>query len=122
MFVISCDASIIVVNTNDRSIARVAQEKEQKPFKDRFPARKSVAIRTLAANLKRLRKLRGWSQDTLAREARVDQNAISLIENRRSNPTIVAIESLAKALGVAVAELLVPPLKGRNASATAKDV
>jgi transcriptional regulator with XRE-family HTH domain len=101
----------------------VAEEKtDQKPFKDRFPARKSAALRTLAANIRRLRKQRGWSQDALASAARIDQNAVSLIENRRSNPTIVAIEGLAKALGVPVAELLVPPLKGRNASATAKDV
>lgn len=67
-----------------------------------------MAIRTLAANLRHLRKLRGWSQDTLAREARVDQNAISLIENRRSNPTIVAIEGLAKAFDVPIADLLTP--------------
>lgn len=87
-----------------------AQQKkpEQKPFKERFPARKSAALRTLAANLRRLRKDRGWSQDALAAEARIDQNAVSLMENRRSNPTIVAVESLAKALKVPVAELLTP--------------
>lgn len=75
-----------------------------------------MAIRTLAANLRHLRKLRGWSQDTLAREARVDQNAISLIENRRSNPTIVAIESLAMALEVSVAELLTAQPKARRSA------
>ena len=84
------------------------EKKDQKPFKDRFPARKSTAIRILAANVRRLRKQRGWSQDTLASTARIDQNAVSLIENQRSNPTIVAIESLAKALEVPVAELLTP--------------
>lgn len=75
----------------------------------------------IAANIRRLRKQRGWSQDALAREAGIDQNAVSLIENRRANPTIVAIEGLAKALGVPIAELLAPPLKGRNASA-AEDI
>jgi transcriptional regulator with XRE-family HTH domain len=96
----------------------VAEEKkEQKPFKERFPARRSAALRALAANLRRLRNSRGWSQDALAREARVDQNAISLIENRRSNPTIVAIESLAKAFDVPVAELLTPQTASKKTGA-----
>jgi transcriptional regulator with XRE-family HTH domain len=95
----------------------VATEKiEQKPFKERFPSRKSAALRALAANLRRLREQRGWSQDALAREARVDQNAISLIENRRSNPTVVAIESLAKALDVPIVELLAPKPKRAGAA------
>lgn len=85
---------------------------DQKPFKDRFPARKSAAVRTLAANIRRLRKLQGWSQDELASAARIDQNAVSLIENGRSNPTIVAIEGLAKAFGVPIAVLLTPKKAG----------
>lgn len=85
-------------------------KKEQKPFKERFPSRESEALRTLAANLFDLRKVRGWSQDELAREAGIDQNAISLIENCRSNPTVVAIEGFAQALDVTVAELLTPRL------------
>jgi transcriptional regulator with XRE-family HTH domain len=104
-------------------MASVAEEKtDQKPFKDRFPARKSAAVRTLAVNIRRLRKQRGWSQDALAREAGVDQNAVSLIENRRANPTIVAIEGLAKALDVPVVELLAPEPKAKRASAAKKPV
>ena len=65
-------------------------------------------MRTLAANLRRLRKERGWSQDALAAAAGIDQNAVSLIENRRSNPTIVAVEGLARAFKVPIVELLTP--------------
>ncbi|WP_454633766.1 helix-turn-helix domain-containing protein [Bradyrhizobium cenepequi] len=97
-------------------MAEAQQKKpEQKPFKERFPARKSAALRTLAANLRRLRKERGWSQDTLAAAAGIDQNAVSLIENRRSNPTVVAVEGLADAFKVPIAELLTPGTKTRSA-------
>lgn len=99
-------------------MAEAQQKKpEQKPFKERFPARKSAALRTLAANLRRLRKDRGWSQEALAAKAGIDQNAVSLIENRRSNPTIVAVEGLADAFKVPVAELLTPCTAPKKASA-----
>ncbi|WP_249780399.1 helix-turn-helix transcriptional regulator [Bradyrhizobium sp. dw_411] len=83
-------------------------DRQQKPFGERFPARESAALQTLAANLRKLRADRGWSQDALASAAKIDQNAVSLIENCRSNPTVTAVENLAEALGVPVAELLTP--------------
>lgn len=87
------------------------------PFGKRFPARKSDALRSLAANVKRLRESRDWSQTRLAKAARIDQNAVSLVENRRSNPTVTAIEGLAKALGVPIAELFAPqPEAARSGS------
>lgn len=84
------------------------EDDKQTPFGERFPARGSAALQTLAVNLRRLRADRGWSQDVLASAAKIDQNAVSLIENCRSNPTITGVENVAKALKVPVAELLTP--------------
>jgi transcriptional regulator with XRE-family HTH domain len=74
-------------------------------FGERFPARNSAVSKALAANVRRLRKERGWSQTDLAAETRVEQAEISLIENGRANPTLLMLESIAKALGVAFMEL-----------------
>lgn len=86
-------------------------------FKERFPARDSAAVKTLAANIRRLRKLKGWSQDRLAAELDVEQNAISLLENGRSNPTVMMVEAIARIFGVRTAELLEPSPKVRKAKA-----
>jgi transcriptional regulator with XRE-family HTH domain len=77
----------------------------QSGFGERFPARNSAVSKALAANVRRLRKERGWSQTDLAAETRVEQAAISLIENGRANPTLLMLESIAKALGIAFMEL-----------------
>jgi transcriptional regulator with XRE-family HTH domain len=67
-------------------------------FGDRFPARNSAVSKALAANVRRLRKERGWTQDDLAAETKVEQAAISLIENGRAIPTLLMLESIARAL------------------------
>jgi transcriptional regulator with XRE-family HTH domain len=56
-----------------------------------------------------LRKARDWSQDQLAAELEVEQNAVSLLENSRSNPTLLLIEQIEKVFGVGVTELLILP-------------
>lgn len=76
-----------------------------KGFGDRFPVRDSEVLGTLARNVRRLRKKRKWTQDDLAAEAEIEQMAVSLIENRRSNPTIEVLEKVAVALEVPFAEL-----------------
>jgi transcriptional regulator with XRE-family HTH domain len=70
-----------------------------KGFESRFPARTSPAVKALASNVRALRKDRDWSQAKLADEVGVEQNAISLIENGRANPTVVVLEQIAHALG-----------------------
>jgi transcriptional regulator with XRE-family HTH domain len=75
-------------------------------FEKRFPTRDSAAVETLALNVRRLRKAKEWSQDRLASEVGIDQNAVSLIENGRANPTILVIEEIARALEVGLVELL----------------
>jgi transcriptional regulator with XRE-family HTH domain len=60
----------------------------------------------LAVNMKRLRKERGWSQETLADEAGLDRTYISGIERVVRNPTITVAERVARALGCRMGDLL----------------
>jgi transcriptional regulator with XRE-family HTH domain len=83
-------------------------------FGKRFPARNSAVSKTLAANIRRLRKARGWTQDDLAAEVKVEQAAISLIENARANPTLLTLETVAKALDVSFVDLFAAPVKPRR--------
>jgi len=76
-----------------------------KGFGERFPARDSEAVVALANNVRRLRKKRGWTQDDLAGAAQIEQMAVSLIENRRANPTIEQLEKIATTLEVRVVDL-----------------
>lgn len=74
-------------------------------FEKRFPLRDSKAIQVLAANLKRLRQEHGLSQQQLSSQTGIDQAAISLIENGRSNPTVLMLESLAAAFDIHLTDL-----------------
>jgi transcriptional regulator with XRE-family HTH domain len=74
-------------------------------FTARFPVRDTVAAKALARNVRRLRRARGLSQDELADVVGIQTAAISHIENRRGNPTMVTIELLAEALGVRFIDL-----------------
>jgi transcriptional regulator with XRE-family HTH domain len=74
-------------------------------FEKRFPARDSQIAKALARNVVRLRKDRGWTQDELAAKLGIEQMAVSLIENARSNPTLEALEAIATCLGVKFVEL-----------------
>ena len=60
----------------------------------------------LAANLRRLRHERGLSQEAFADEAGIHRTYISDLERAARNPTIKLVETLAKALGVSVSDLL----------------
>jgi transcriptional regulator with XRE-family HTH domain len=60
----------------------------------------------LARNMKALRKARGWSQETLAGEARLDRTYVSGIERRVRNPTVTVVERIARALKCKLGELL----------------
>lgn len=74
-------------------------------FATRFPVRDTEAAKALARNVRRLRQARGLSQDELAGAIGIQTSAISHIENRRGNPTLVTIELLAEALGVRFIDL-----------------
>jgi transcriptional regulator with XRE-family HTH domain len=60
----------------------------------------------LAANLRRERLAKGWSQMELADEAELHFTYISAVECRKRNVSIDAMERLAKALGMELWELL----------------
>jgi transcriptional regulator with XRE-family HTH domain len=60
----------------------------------------------LAANVKRLRNERGWSQEALADAAGLDRTYISGIERMVRNPTIIVVERVAVALGCPMGDLL----------------
>lgn len=60
----------------------------------------------LAQNLRRLRQVKGWSQEQLAFEADIHRTYISDLERAARNPTITVVDKLALCLGARVGELL----------------
>jgi transcriptional regulator with XRE-family HTH domain len=63
----------------------------------------------LAANLRRLRKSRTWSQETLAHYAGLHATEVRRLERGMREPRISTIIHVAEALEVPVEELLAPP-------------
>lgn len=74
-------------------------------FDERFPTRDSPVARALGRNVRRLRKDKGWTQDELAARLKIEQMAVSLIENNRANPTLETLEDMANCFGVKFVEL-----------------
>lgn len=62
----------------------------------------------LSANLIRLRRAKGWSQEDLALEAGLHRTFIAHVERQARNISLDNIERLASALGVQSFELLIP--------------
>jgi transcriptional regulator with XRE-family HTH domain len=60
----------------------------------------------LAANLRRLRHAKGWSQEEYADRAGVHRTYVSDLERGARNPTILVVEKLAKPFGVRAGEIL----------------
>ena len=67
----------------------------------------------LAGRIRGLRQRRKWTQDQLAREAKVSRNTVRNVE-RGKMPSVTTLTALAKALGASVDALL----KDRKAGAT----
>jgi ribosome-binding protein aMBF1 (putative translation factor) len=89
----------------------------KKDFAERFKNRSSsAAVKALGRNVRHLRKERGWSQEELAGECKVEQQSVSLIEGGRANPTILTVERLAGALGVSFLDLFEAPPRVRRSS------
>ena len=62
----------------------------------------------LSANLVRLRRERGWSQEKLAFESGLDRSFIAHVERQARNISLDSITRLARTLGVPVHVLLTP--------------
>lgn len=62
----------------------------------------------LSVNLRRLRALKGWSQEQLGDEAGLHRTFIGSVERRERNISLDNIALLAWALEVELAELLTP--------------
>jgi len=67
-----------------------------------------VAVSARAANMIRLRRDLGWSQEALAFECGLHRTFVAHVERQVRNVSIDNIERIAQALGVAVYELLMP--------------
>ena len=66
------------------------------------------ARKLLAANLRRLRRAKGISQEELAHQADLDRTYVSSLERSVYAASVDAIEKLAAALQVEPADLLKP--------------
>jgi transcriptional regulator with XRE-family HTH domain len=60
----------------------------------------------LAANMVRLRKEKGWSQEELGHQAGVHRTYVSGVERRVRNPTITLVAKVAAGLGCSIGALV----------------
>ncbi len=61
----------------------------------------------IGQNIKKQRQIKGLSQDRLSKLANLSYNSIIKIENSKvSNPTIVTLQKIARALDVRIDELV----------------
>jgi transcriptional regulator with XRE-family HTH domain len=80
-----------------------------------------MTIRDLLAwNVRKLRVLRGFSQERLAFEASLERVSISQIERKQINLGIDSVERIALALDIPVHSLFLEPDAGEQAPATLK--
>lgn len=68
----------------------------------------SEARRRVAANMRRLRKVQGWSQEELAAQCGLHRTFVSSTERGERNISVDNIDRMARALEVDVVELLRP--------------
>ncbi len=74
-----------------------------------FPnERRSMNIKNIANNLKRIRNVKGFKQEELATKAGLSRVAYSSIESAKSEPRVSNLQRLADALGVSIEELIKP--------------
>src|SRR4051812_19133566 len=69
----------------------------------------------IARNIRRLRVVRGLSQEMLAVDAGIDRTYVSRLERGLENPTVTVLEKLARALFSNIEELFRVPRAGETA-------
>jgi transcriptional regulator with XRE-family HTH domain len=62
----------------------------------------------LGSRIRHLRNAKGWSQEWLAEEAGLDRSYLAGIELGNRNPSLKAMDKLAKALAVPLYDLFKP--------------
>lgn len=63
----------------------------------------------VGANTKRLRRLKGWSQEELAHQSGLHRTYVSGVERGVRNPTVTVLAELAKALDASPGEFFKEP-------------
>jgi DNA-binding XRE family transcriptional regulator len=81
---------------------------ETEPSYPYFRARVGRTTREVGAIIRKLREVKGMTQEELARAAGMMRNNISRIEAAKHRPTLDTLERIAKALKVSVADLIAP--------------
>lgn len=66
----------------------------------------------VAWNLRRIRVVRGLSQERLAFDADIDRSYVGGLERRAENPTVDILDRLAKTLAVPIKEFFIEPVPG----------
>lgn len=79
-------------------------------------------MHAIAENLRRLRKAADLTQAELARRADIARATLAAMEQPDANPGIVAVQAVAKALGVGVDELVEPRPASRIVRVTPEDI
>jgi transcriptional regulator with XRE-family HTH domain len=81
----------------------------------------TLAVR-FGHRLRQLREAKGWSQEELAKRAKLHRTHISLIETAKRSVQLDTVERLATALGVQAADLFLPgPVAAAPATRTDSD-
>jgi transcriptional regulator with XRE-family HTH domain len=65
-----------------------------------------MAVKRIGMRIKALRESRDWSQEKLAKRARISRGYLARLETGRHEPTLTMLGKLARALKVPVTELL----------------
>mgnify|MGYP000470434406 CR=1 FL=1 len=65
-------------------------------------------LQYIGANVRRLRRERGLTQEKLAEAAGIETNYVQMIEYVKTNPSVKVLVNVADALGVEVKALLEP--------------
>ena len=67
---------------------------------------KSTILKRFGSEVKKLRKVKGWSQEELGRKAKLHRTYIGSIERSERNVSLLNIERIAKALNVSIGKLI----------------
>jgi transcriptional regulator with XRE-family HTH domain len=67
---------------------------------------KSQILRKFGNNIKKLRKVKGWSQEELGKRAGLHRTYIGSIERSERNVSLLNIERIAKALNLKIKTLM----------------